>query len=236
MLLEVIVQTLADAKAAAAGGADRLEVVREIDRGGLTPALDLVRAIQAEVPLPLRVMVRENDGFGVSDARELDALQRTFAELAALRVHGAVMGFAADGAIDLDTTRSVMAAAPDLPVTFHRAFDSVRDSCAAIDAVAGLPQVDRILTGGGDDDWTMRIERLHGCVNRASGRLTIVAGGGVDRTGLRLLAAGGIVSEAHVGRIAREPAVATAPVSARCVRRLKALMLGASCQGSGARS
>ncbi len=63
MILEVIVQTVEDARAAARGGADRLEVVRDIASGGLTPSIELVRAIAAETPLPLRVMVRENAGF-----------------------------------------------------------------------------------------------------------------------------------------------------------------------------
>ena len=62
-LLEVIVQTLADAREAARGGADRLEVVRALEDGGLTPPLALVQEIAAEVSLPLRVMVRENAGY-----------------------------------------------------------------------------------------------------------------------------------------------------------------------------
>ena len=56
-------QSVADARAAAQGGANRLEVVRAIRDGGLTPALSLVEAIAAETALPLRVMVRENPGF-----------------------------------------------------------------------------------------------------------------------------------------------------------------------------
>ena len=75
MLLEVIVQTADDALAAQDGGADRLEVVRDIGVGGLTPSLALVDAIQAVTQLPLRVMVRENAGFSIGDG-ELPALAR----------------------------------------------------------------------------------------------------------------------------------------------------------------
>jgi copper homeostasis protein len=63
MLLEVIVLSVDDARTATEGGADRLEVVRDIRQGGLTPPLALVRAIQRETHLPLRVMVRENAGY-----------------------------------------------------------------------------------------------------------------------------------------------------------------------------
>ena len=66
-ILEVIACSVADAVEAEKGGANRLEVVSDLDRGGLTPAVELVRAIQDAVNLPLRVMVRESDGFGTSD-------------------------------------------------------------------------------------------------------------------------------------------------------------------------
>ncbi len=225
LLLEVIVQSVADARAAEAGGADRLEVVREIERDGLSPSLDLIRALQAETPLPLRVMVRESEGFGVTGAQELLRLQRTFAALAELRVHGAVTGFARGGELDLASTRAVLSAAPALPVTFHRAFDSLRDQSGAIDVLCSLPQVDRILTSGGAGDWTERCERLAQFSARAGGRLTILAGGGVDAEGLEALASAGCVREGHVGRAACEPPAIGAPVSAERVRALRRLAL-----------
>src|ERR1051326_1190273 len=63
-VLEVIVCCVADAFEAQKGGASRLEVVRDLDRGGLTPSIQLVQAIKDAVDLPLRVMVRESDGYG----------------------------------------------------------------------------------------------------------------------------------------------------------------------------
>src|SRR5512145_2202459 len=75
MILEIIVQSLDDARAALEGGADRLEGVRAIEDGGLTPPLELVHEIAAHVGLPLRVMVRENAGFRIHEG-ELDRLQR----------------------------------------------------------------------------------------------------------------------------------------------------------------
>ena len=224
MILEVIVQSLADAREAAAGGADRLEVVREIERDGLTPSLDLVRAIQAEVPLPLRVMVRESGGFGISGPEELRALQRTFGILADLGVHGAVVGFARDGRLDLDAIRAVLSAAPSLPVTLHRAFDTVADPLAAIDQALSVAQIDRILTSGGDGDWTARCGRFAQYAAHAGSRLTFLPGGGVDEDALRAFAASGCVSEAHVGKAAREPQESTAAVSAARVAMLRRLI------------
>ena len=198
-------------------------MVREIERDGLTPSLDLVRALQQEVPLPLRVMVRESDGFGITGPGELRTLQRTLGILADLGVDGAVVGFARDGRLDLDAIRSVLAAAPHLPITLHRAFDSVTDPLTAIDEALAFPQIDRILTSGGEGDWPARCRRFEEYAARAGSRLTFLPGGGVDDQALATLAASKCVREAHVGRAAREPQVATAAVSAARVRRLRTI-------------
>jgi copper homeostasis protein len=198
-------------------------VVREIERDGLTPSLDLVRALQGEVPLPLRVMVRESEGFGISGPDELRTLQRAMGLLGDLGVDGAVVGFARDGRLDLDAIRSVLSAAPDLPVTLHRAFDSVADPLAAIDQALTFPQIDRILTSGGEGDWPTRGRRFKAYAARAGSRITFLPGGGVDDHALVALAASKGVSEAHVGKAAREPQVATAPVSETRVRLLKTI-------------
>jgi copper homeostasis protein len=225
MLLEVIVQSVDDARAAEAGGAHRLEVVREIERDGLSPSVGLVRANRAATSLPLRVMVRESDGFSVGSDDELETLKQAFAAFAALRVDGAVLGFTRDGALDADVMQQVMSAAPGLPVTLHRAFDHVDDRLAAIDSARMLRQVDRILTDGGGGDWSLRCERLRQFAGRAGDRLKILAGGGVDETALRRLASARVVSEVHVGRAARDPQVATAKVSAARVAHLRTILM-----------
>lgn len=214
-------QTVADARAATAGGADRLEVVRDIAHDGLTPSIDVVRAIRAETPLPLRVMVRETDSFTVSGPAELTALRRAIEELAILGVDGVVLGFARGNALDLDATASVLADLPAIRVTFHRAFDAVRDPLAALDALGRIPQIDRVLSSGGSGDWTTRCGILKRYAARAGDALTILAGGGVDDEALALIAANGCVREAHVGRSARVPQNRDAPVVVDRVRRLR---------------
>ena len=222
-LLEVIVQSVADARAAARAGADRLEVVRRIQDGGLTPPIALVREIAAEVSLPLRVMVRENAGYTTSPV-ELLALQRAAAALAELQVDGLVVGFAAAGEIELEPVSHVMDAAPGIKVTFHRAFDELRDPLAAIDAVAGVPGIDRILTSGGEGPSTIRCQRLRAYQERAGARLTIIAGGGIDAEMLASLVRTGVVREVHVGRAAREGHDPEAAVAAAEVSRLREII------------
>jgi copper homeostasis protein len=225
-LLEVIVQSLTDARAAARGGADRLEVVRAIHDGGLTPPLELIHEIAAEVSLPLRVMVRENAGYS-TDPSERVLLRRAASAFAAAGVDGLdgldglVMGFAHAGELQLDDLADVLQAAPDINVTFHRAFDQLRDPLAAIDRLATVARVDSILTSGGQGTPAARCDRLRACAARGARRLTIIAGGGVDDEMLAEIVRTGSVTEVHVGRAAREGADPGGPVSAARVERLR---------------
>ncbi len=222
LLLEVIVLSVADARAAAEGGADRLEVVRDIRAGGLTPSLPLVRAIAAETPLPLRVMLRENGGYATG-AGEILAMRRAAEEFAALGVDGLVTGFARAGAASLDETAAVLRDVPGVRVTFHRAFDQVRDRLRTIDGLSAMPQIDRILTDGGPGTPAERCERLREWGGRAGSRITLIAGGGVDDEAIRWFAGHGCVREVHVGRAARERGEQEGPVSVARVRHLRGL-------------
>jgi copper homeostasis protein len=223
--IEVIVQTVDDARAAEAGGADRLEVVRAIRDGGLTPAQSLVEGIKRATPLPLRVMVRENAGFDTSDA-EIETMRAAAWNFTKLGVDGLVAGFAKSGELLLPEFEAVIEAAPGIPITFHRAFDSLADPFAAIDALASNPRVDRILTSGGEGSAPERCDRLRQYVTRAAPRLTPIAGGGVDLELFRLLVERRTVREIHVGRLAREGGNAEGPVSAASVRRLREISEG----------
>jgi copper homeostasis protein len=222
LLLEVIVQTVADARAAAEGGADRLEVVRAIRDGGLTPDAALVRAIASAVSLPLRVMVRENAGFSTNDD-EMQTLREATRTFAANGVDGVVLGFARHGELAVGETARVLEAAPDVKATFHRAFDHLSEPLEAIDRLTGILQIDRILTSGGMGTAAERCARLRAYAAPANGRLTIIAGSAVDEEMLALIARTECVGEVHVGRAARADGNQDSPVAASCVARLRGL-------------
>lgn len=219
MTLEIIVTSLEDAVEAARGGADRLEIVRDLHRDGLTPSIDLVRGIQREVALPLRVMVRASDGFlcGSDDERRL--LSDQAAAFAALGVDGIVVGWTRDGRIDEETLGCVLGAAPSVAVTFHRAFDALLHPAAAFDVLRRFPRVDRVLTSGGRGSWASRCGTLAQYARWAGSGIVILPGGGVDAGALSMLAAAGI-AEAHVGRAARVGQRVDGRVSAEAVRAL----------------
>ena len=221
LLLEVIATSIEDAVEASKGGAHRLEIVRDLARGGLTPSIDLVRQIQREVPLPLRVMVRESDGFAHGSDDECRKVVDAAAALNEMRVEGIVVGWTRGDRIDEDTLTRVLQAAPSLRATFHRAFDSLPDPETALGILQRYAQIDRVLTGAGAGAWTTRCATLARYARWAGPRIVMLPGGGVDANALRDLAACGAVAEAHIGRAARVGRAIDGAVSADAVRTLR---------------
>lgn len=225
VILEVIACSVADAIEARKGGANRLEVVRSLDRGGLTPSLELVRAIKQAVDLPLRVMVRESDGYETGSEAEVETLCAAAAEFSelgvdGLGVDGLVIGFLKDAEIDVELTGRVLACARGLNATFHHAFEDARDQLAAVGKLKTLSQVDRILSHGGPGELEERTRRLDAYARDAAPEIKIIAGGGIDKPAITLLQRSTSIREFHVGRAARRGFRVEGEVQAELVRAL----------------
>jgi copper homeostasis protein len=219
-ILEVIVCSVSDALEAQRGGAGRLEIVRDLCRGGLTPSVELVQEILAAVTLPVRVMLREEDSYEVVGRLRRERLCAAATALSGLNVDGVVLGFLHSGEVDIQLTESVLSCASNLRATFHHAFEDTDDPFAAIQTLKRVAQVDRILTSGGSGDWTEKIQRLARFKEEASPEIEILAGGGIDQQRIRMICRDTDIREFHVGRAAREPASAQGEVRATRVRAL----------------
>ncbi len=223
-LLEIIACSVADAVAAEQGGADRIELISHFEVGGLTPSLDLTRAVLATVRIPVRVMLRANAGFAVSDEVECDRLAADALAFAQLPVDGLVLGFLSQDQIDMETMAGLLARAPHVHATFHRAFEALPDPVAAVARLKTFPQIDRILTSGGDAPWPEKVAGLAALARAAQPEISILLGGGVDARAIALIRANTGIREFHVGRAARDPAAIDAPVSIARVAALKQLV------------
>ena len=203
VLLEVIACSVADAIEAEKGGANRLEIVRDLQRGGLTPPLELVTQIKQAVALPLRVMLRENESYETNSAEEIDCVCRAAERFASVGVDGFVLGFLKDGEVDIELTQRVLACAPEMRATFHHAFEDAKDKLRAVSDIKRLPQVDRILSRGGTDELERRVQRLREYGHASAPELTILAGGGIDGDAILKIGRETGIREFHVGRAAR---------------------------------
>jgi copper homeostasis protein len=221
VLLEIIAETIEDALEAEQGGAGRIELVRDLDRGGLTPPLRLIEAVVNAVRIPVRVMLRDSEPFELGDPGEPARLHRAARDAHGCGAAGFVVGFLRDGAPDTGAVQEVLG--PLLgPVTFHHAFDRTDRPLDALAALSMDPRIDRVLTSGGPGGWPARLARLGKYRQAARAHPGILPGGGLDADALRALAAEGF-PEAHVGRAARVPPRPDGRVRAALVAELVAI-------------
>jgi len=194
-LVEVAVDSVIAAEMAAALGADRLELCQDLELGGTTPSLGLIEAVRARVSIPVVVMIRTRAGDFRYHAEELRVMAADIRHAVAAGMNGVVVGpLAADGTIDREGLRQLVAAAGPVPVTFHRAFDFATKPFEALEVLVAHG-VTRLLTSGGGAPTAFEGRAAIGrLVNRAGERLAVIAGGGVaaehvsalvDATGVR---------------------------------------------------
>ncbi len=207
--------SVADATAAEAGGADRIELVADLARGGMTPSLDVIDAVLAAVTIPVRVMVRATESHEILDAGVRRQLLRDAEAVASRPVDGLVCGFLRDGMPDLDLTAEMAAAANGVALTFHRAFDEALDQDAALSQLARAHAVDKVLTSGGAGEWAARRARLERWCG--VGRPTMLFGGGLTLDTLDAVAGVNGIREVHIGRAARAGGSVTGTVDAERV-------------------
>lgn len=177
--LEICVDTVTSAVAAARAGADRIELCENLAQGGVTPSAGKIRRAVALAGVPVFVLVRPRPGDFLYSDEEFALLLADIRLAKELGAAGIVSGAVGpQGQPDPDRTRQMVEAAGSLPFTFHRAFDHLRDPRASIDVLAGLG-VARILTAGGAGTAPEGRENLAHYVEWAGGRLQVMAGGGV---------------------------------------------------------
>ena len=197
LLLEIAADGIGSALAAQFGGADRVELCADLAGGGVTPSRGIIAAARAGVTLPLHVLIRPRAGdFRYSQA-EIRVMQYDIEECARLGCHGVVIGaLDAAGDVDLTVCSSLIAAAGSMSITFHRAFDVVRDQPAALEALIGLG-CKRVLTSGGHSSASEGATAIAAVVRQSAGRIGVIAGAGVRPENVRQLVAATGVREIH---------------------------------------
>lgn len=223
-VLEVIVKSREEAMEAELYGADRLEVIRSPEAGGLTPETDTVREIVEAVSIPVRVMVRERDSMEITGREELLRLQTTIRTLAALPIDGLVLGFVAGHGIDMSGLEQLLPAAPHCRITFHRAFERLHDPVFALQELKQFQQIDRILVRLGEGAGTPRMGDLIQWQRRAAPEIQFVAGLGLNRENIVRVREQAEIGEVHVGRLLREPETAWGRLSRRKFIDLKSAL------------
>lgn len=190
-LLEICVDSLASARAAVQGGADRLELCSALVVGGLTPYIALLEQIRAESSIPVRCLMRPRAGDFLYTRDELRLLCRQIEQLHRAGASGFVVGcLAADGSLNQQAMRTLLAACEGAPATLHRCID-VSTSPAATYLAAAELGVDTVLTSGAAASCPAGVEMLAQllALRDAHAGPEILIGAGVNAAVIRQLRA-----------------------------------------------
>lgn len=147
-LLEICAGDIASVTAAAAGGADRVELCSALSEGGVTPSAGFIAAACAVGGVRKHVLVRPRGGDFLYTEAEKAVMLADVARCRDAGADGVVVGaLQPDGTVDLPFLCRLVEAAGGMSVTFHRAFDLCSDPMFALLVVAGAG-CKRVLTSG----------------------------------------------------------------------------------------
>jgi len=198
-LLEISVETLEAALAAARGGADRIELCGNLSAGGITPSAALMHAVRAHLSIPVFVMIRPRAGDFVYSDAEFSEMRRSIAEAKESGIDGVVLGaLTKNHRVDVERTRELVEFAKPLSVTHHRAFDEAADLRQALEDVI-QSGAERILTSGGAKSALEGAAVLAKLVEAAGQRIVIVPGARISAANICQIAQRTKAREFHSG-------------------------------------
>lgn len=186
-VLEICIDSLASARAAISGGADRIELCSALLAGGLTPYEGLLRQIRAESDILIRCLMRPRPGDFLYTQEELELMKDQILQLKAAGADGFVIGcLTADGNLDMEAMKPLVEACGDKGITLHRCIDVSRDILQTYLDAKRLG-IDTVLTSGAEASCRAgqkNIEKLLQLRNEISGP-EILVGAGVNAAVIR---------------------------------------------------
>ena len=185
--LEICIDSLASARAAIRGGADRLELCSALLAGGLTPYEALLHQIRAESDIPIRCLMRPRPGDFLYTPEEISMMAAQIHRLKEAGADGFVIGcLTFDGELDIVAMQPLIDACGNKGITLHRCIDVSRDPEKTYLDAMDLG-IDTVLTSGAASSCTLgqsTIEKLLTLRDKNNGPEVLI-GAGVNASVIR---------------------------------------------------
>lgn len=186
--LEVIAFTIESCSLIERAGAHRIELCDNPGDGGTTPSYGFLKQAREIVSIDLYPMIRPRGGDFLYSNHEFEIMKKDVLLCKEMSCEGVVFGLLdADGTIDKERTARLVELAYPMGVTFHRAFDRVRDGFEALETLVEIG-CERILTSGLKPTVTEGAEVLAQLIKAADDRIVIMPGSGVRSNNIAQLA------------------------------------------------
>eukprot|EP01117_Protostelium_nocturnum_P015288 TRINITY_DN5907_c0_g1_i2.p1 TRINITY_DN5907_c0_g1~~TRINITY_DN5907_c0_g1_i2.p1 ORF type:complete len:258 (+),score=88.32 TRINITY_DN5907_c0_g1_i2:98-871(+) len=212
MECQVCVDSIESIENAIKGGADGIELCSNLFEGGITPSLGMIRMAKKKLEewkekenkkVEMRIMIRPRSGDFCYSEEEWNVMKE---DLFICKQEGGIDGIVfgiltTEANIDFNRCQQFVKLATPLKVTFHRAFDMVKDPFKSLEDCISLG-IDKILTSGLESSCLEGIDMLKLLVEKSQDRIRIVPGGGITHKNVGKILKGSGAKEFHVsGRI-----------------------------------
>ena len=179
LAIEVCANGLDSARNAQRAGADRVELCDFLEAGGITPTSDVISIVKERLVIPVHVLIRPRPGNFVYSNAEFRKMQKEIEVCLKLKVEGIVFGIlTTEGTLDIDRCTSLAKMVKPLSITFHRAFDKVKEPENALEEIIAMG-FDLILTSGQKENCSEGSELISQLIKQADGRISIMPGAGI---------------------------------------------------------
>lgn len=151
-----------------------------------------------EIDAEVHVMIRPRGGDFLYTTDEVHVMMEDIKMAKQCGAQGVVLGILDSSAhVNKFEVSKLVKVAKPMKITFHRAFDTTLDPFQALEDIISCG-VDRILTSGQKQKATEGVQLIAQLVERAQGRINIMAGSGVNSTNVRKLVEDTGVKEVHL--------------------------------------
>ena len=204
-VLEVIAFTHESARIAQRTGAHRIELCDNPGEGGTTPGYGLIKKVREDVSIQVYPIVRPRGGDFLYSPAEYEIMKRDIEMAKQLLCDGVVIGMlTTEGEVDKERMKWLVELAYPMGVTFHRAFDRVKDPYQSLEDIIELG-CERILTSGRKPTALEGAFLLKQLAGQANDRIIIMPGSGLRSDNILEIAKQTGATEFHSSARAEKP-------------------------------
>ncbi|MDA8752935.1 copper homeostasis protein CutC [Candidatus Marinimicrobia bacterium] len=169
-------------------GADRIELCKNLDEGGLTPSFLEIKKSFDLLTVPLKVMIRCRPGNFFYNKEEIDKMLEDLQKIKNLGIKEVVFGAIDENyQINISTMKIIADEAYPMSITFHKAIDLTLSIKKELKKLSKIENVKSILTSGGKNTAEEGESLLKELVIEFKGKFEIIVAGSVTQNNLQYL-------------------------------------------------
>jgi copper homeostasis protein len=158
---------------------DRIEICANLEQGGLTPSSGFIQTALSH-NIETHVLIRPRTGGFVYTPKEIELILAEIEEVSKLDVKGIVVGVLDERMrLNHDALKEIRSVWGDRDITFHRAFDDLIEWKQELSWLMDQG-FSRVLSSGVSRSIENGIPNLAEMKKHASGKIEIMAGGGIN--------------------------------------------------------